>query len=380
MLAEPMSKISTKEPVSAELHASLFRLGLRKLRRHKVAVAGGWVLVIFYLAALFADFLAPYHFDNEERTLSYHPPTHIHIFDKEGKAHWPFLYKQSYEFDEFHRRIYVEDTSVRFPIKFFVRGDQHKVLWLFETDRHLFGSDNDARIYLIGADSRGRDLFTRILYGSRVSLSIGLVGVGITFVLGMLFGGISGYFGGKVDFIMMRVCEMFMMIPSFYLLLALRASFPPKLSSVQVYLLIVLIMSFIGWAGFARVVRGMVLSIRGREYVVAAQAIGRRTLPIISKHVLPNTLSYAIVSLTLSIPGYILGESALSLLGLGIQDPDASWGNLLSQAMNISELKFHPWILTPGVFIFLAVMAFNFLGDGLRDAFDPRSLAAMERR
>jgi len=379
-MTEPTAQQKKAEARPSELHASLFRMGLRKLRRHKVAVAGAWLLGIFYFCALFADFIAPYHFDSEVRPHSYHPPSRIHIFDSEGEVHLPFIYEQSYEFDEYHRRVYTEDTSKRHALRFFVRGDKHKVLWLFETDLHLFGTGGEGRFYLFGADHRGRDLLSRILYGARVSLSIGLVGVAITFVLGMLFGGVSGYFGGKADFIMMRICEMVMMIPGFYLLLALRAAFPPEMGSVQIYFCIVLILAFIGWAGFARVVRGMVLSIREREFVLAARASGMGTLAIICKHVLPNTLSYAIVSLTLSIPGYILGESALSFIGLGIQDPDASWGNLLSQAMNLSELKFHPWILLPGVFIFLAVMAFNFLGDGLRDAFDPRSLAALERR
>jgi peptide/nickel transport system permease protein len=231
-----------------------------------------------------------------------------------------------------------------------------------------------ARLYLLGADARGRDLLSRLLYGSRVSLTIGLVGVAITFVLGMLVGGISGYFGGRTDVVLMRACEMFMMIPGFYLMLALRSALPPEMSSVEVYVLLVAIMSFIGWAGFARVVRGMVLSIRNREYVLAAQASGASHLTIILRHVLPNTLSYAIVALTLSIPGYILGESALSLLGLGIQDPHASWGNLLKEAMDVAQIKFHPWILLPGLCIFVTVMAYNFLGDGLRDAFDPRGL------
>jgi peptide/nickel transport system permease protein len=236
----------------------------------------------------------------------------------------------------------------------------------------LFGVDEPAKIYLLGADYRGRDLFSRILYGSRVSLSIGFVGVAVSFSVGMLVGGISGFFGGRTDNLLMRLCEMVMMIPGFYLMLALRAAFPPDLSSVEVYLMIVLIMSFIGWAGLARVIRGMVLSIREKEFVTAAHASGQGSLRIIVRHILPNTLSYVIVAVTLSIPSYILGESALSLIGLGIQEPYASWGNLLSEAMNIAEIKFHPWILIPGLFIFVTVMSFNFLGDGLRDAFDPR--------
>jgi len=346
---------------------------LRKLRRHKPASAAAVVLVLLYLGMLFADFIAPYHYDNEQRQNSYNPPTRIHFRDEAGAFHLrPFVYHSAYKFGEVYARVYTEDTSRRFPIRFFFHGDEHRILGLFKTDIHLFGVDPPARIYFFGADSRGRDLFSRILYGSRVSLSIGLFGVAISFSIGMLVGGVAGYFGGKTDNLIMRLCEMVMMVPGFYLLLALRASFPPELSSVQVYLLIVFIMSFIGWAGLARVVRGMAISLKEREFVVAAKAAGVSNFGIIFKHILPNTLSYAIVSVTLSIPGYILGESALSLLGLGIQDPHASWGNLLSEAMSVAELKFHPWILIPGLFIFIAVMAFNFLGDGLRDAVDPR--------
>jgi peptide/nickel transport system permease protein len=352
---------------------SQFRLALRRLRRHHLAMIACVVLGILYLGAILADFIAPYSYDNERRTNSYNPPTAIHFFDQAKTFHLiPFVYNATYEFNQFYERVYKIDTTKQYPLKFFVRGDEYKLLGLFKTDRHLFGvEDPEYRIYLMGADSRGRDMFSRILYGSRVSLSIGLVGVLITFILGMLVGGISGYFGGKIDNVIMRLCEMVMMVPGFYLMLALRAAFPPELSSVAVYFLIVIIMSFIGWAGLARVIRGMVISLREREFVVAARAVGASNTSIIARHILPNTLSYAIIAVTLSIPGYILGESALSLLGLGIQDPQASWGNLLAAAMNIAEIKFHPWILIPGVFIFVAIMSFNFLGDGLRDAFDP---------
>ena len=248
-------------------------------------------------------------------------------------------------------------------------------LWGFiPTDRHLFGlsgNPSDAHLYLMGGDPVGRDLFSRIVYGSRVSLTIGFAGVAIVFVIGFLVGGISGYYGGKTDWALMRFAECFMLVPGFYLMLALRSAFPIKLSSIEVYFLIITIMSFVDWAGFARVVRGMALSICQRDFVTAAKALGASDLRIIVHHVLPQTFSYAVVSLTLSIPGYILGESALSLIGLGIQDPSASWGNLLGAAMNVSDIQYHPWILLPGVFIFLAVMAFNFIGDGLRDALDP---------
>jgi len=339
---------------------------IKQLKRHKFAVIGFWTLALFYFGAVAASFLAPYGMDDERRDHSYQPPTHIHFWDEAGKFHLrPFVYATSYEFDEFYKRQYTEDKSKRYPIQFLFKGEEKK--W------HLFGVAAPARLYLFGSDSRGRDLFSRILFGARISLSIGILGTFISFVIGMIVGGISGYCGGKVDTLLMRLCEMVMMIPGFYLMLVLRAAFPANLSSKEVYILLIVILSFIGWAGLSRVIRGMVLSIREKEFVLAAKAGGTKHLAIIIKHILPQTLSYSIVAVTLSIPGYILGESALSFLGLGIQDPDASWGNLLSDAMNIAEVQFHPWILLPGLFIFLTVMAFNFLGDGLRDVLDPQS-------
>lgn len=215
-------------------------------------------------------------------------------------------------------------------------------------------------------------MFSRILFGARVSLSIGLIGAAISFTIGLLVGGIAGYYGGKVDNILMRLCEMFMMVPGFYLLLALRAVVPADFNSIQVYFSIVVILSFIGWAGLARIIRGMCLSLREREFVLAARMMGLNDLQIIIKHILPHTVSYSIVAVMLSIPGYILAESGLSLIGLGIQDPYASWGNLLSEAMGILRIQFAPWILTPGVFILMTVMCFNVIGDALRDALDPK--------
>ncbi len=353
--------------------ATQTRIALRRLRRHRLAMWALGVLVALYAMCIFADFIAPYSMDDEQRDLSYCPVMKLNFRDEAGRFHLrPFVYRYSYTFDAYYNRVYVQDKSRTYPIRLFVKGAEHKLLGFIPMKTRLFGVDEPARIYLLGADYRGRGLFSRILYGSRVSLSIGLVGVAVSFSVGLLVGGISGFFGGRTDNVLMRVCEMVMMIPGFYLMLALRAAFPTDLSSVQIYLMIVLIMSFIGWAGLARVIRGMVLSIREKEFVTAARASGESALRIIVRHILPNTLSYVIVAVTLSIPGYILGESALSLIGLGIQEPYASWGNLLSEAMNIAEIKFHPWILIPGLFIFVAVMSFNFLGDGLRDAFDPR--------
>jgi len=354
------------------------RRALRKLRRLRLAMVGFWVLVALYAGAIFAPFVAPYHYDNDHRAHTFAPPN-VHLFDKDGRLTWPFVYAMSYEWAEYGGRTYVDDESQSFPIRLFAKSDNKKdgyrFLFLVPTNRHLFGVDAPARVYLLGADEQGRDLFSRIMFGARISLSIGFVGAAIVFVLGMLIGGASGYAGGQADNVIMRVCEMFMLAPAFYLMLALRAALPPELPSWQIYLLIVAILALISWAGFARVIRGMVLSISRQEYVLAARAVGARHGAIIVRHILPNTLSYAIVSVTVSIPGYILGETALSLIGLGIQEPHASWGNLLSAAMSIAEIKFHPWILIPGILIFVTVMAFNFLGDGLRDAFDPRSLA-----
>ena len=348
-----------------------FQSALAHFRKNRWAVLCSRTLMAFYLAAIFADFLSPYSYQNEDRNSSYAPPSRIHFLDENFKPVRPYLYGMALTFDEFHKRVYVVNKAEKYRLRFFVPGDEYKLLGLFPCRHHLFGADSPGRIYLFGADSRGRDLFSRILYGARISLSIGLIGVLISFVLGLLVGGISGYYGGVIDNIVMRLCEMIMMVPGFYLMLALRAAFPPNLTSLQIYFLIVVIFSFIGWASLARVIRGMSISLREREYVLAAKAIGLSDLAIIRRHILPHTVSYSIVAIMLSIPGYILGESALSLLGLGIQDPYASWGNLLSDAMGIVQIKFAPWILLPGLFIFLTVMCFNVIGDTLRDCLDP---------
>lgn len=329
-----------------------------------------YVLCVLYGFAIFADFLSPYSFKNENRKFSYAPPTPIH-FLHEGRLQWPFVYGQTLSLNDIHKRVYTTNTDERYSLQLFAKGDSYKFLGFIPCSRHLFGVKEPGRIYLMGADARGRDLFSRILYGSRISLSIGLIGVFISFTLGLLVGGIAGYYGGKIDNILMRICEMFMMVPGFYLLLALRAAVPDEFNSVQVYFSIIVILSFIGWASLARIIRGMCLSLKERDYVLAAKVLGISDIRIIVRHILPHTFSYSIFAIMLSIPGYILGESALSLIGLGIQDPYASWGNLLSDAMSIVRIKFAPWILWPSFFIFLTVLSFNIVGDALRDAFDP---------
>lgn len=257
-------------------------------------------------------------------------------------------------------------------VRFFPEGIPYRFLGLFTSRIHLFGSPTGG-YFPIGTDSQGRDMLSRLLYGSRVSLSVGLLGAFFTFVIGLLFGGIAGYFGGVTDTIMMRFSEVIMSFPAIYLLFTLRAVFPASMSSIQIYLIIVVILSLIGWAGLGRIIRGMVLSIRNEEYVLSAKTMGLSNLKIITRHILPNTLSFVIVNLTISIPAYILGESGLSVLGLGINEPQSSWGLMLSAARSFRVVMDFPWVLIPGFMIFLAIMAWNFFGDGIRDAVDPRS-------
>ncbi len=344
---------------------------LKYIKKNTLAYMSLYILVILYFLAIFADFISPYPYDIQHRDTPYHPPTQIHFFDKTGKFHIrPFVY--GYKLVDPVFKIYKVDKDKTYPIHFFIKGEKHYLLGFIPTDIHLFGVKGEGKIFLLGADHLGRDIFSRLLYGSRVSLSIGLVGVLLSFSLGSIIGGISGYFGGKVDNLLMRLSEIVMSFPGFYLMLALRAIFPITLSSVQVYFLIVVILSFIGWAGLARVIRGMVLSIREQDFVIAAKSYGASSFRIITKHIIPNTFSYLLIAATLSIPGYILGESALSLLGLGIQEPYASWGNMLSAARSITAISSYPWILAPGIAIFITILAFNLLGDALRDALDPK--------
>jgi len=347
---------------------------LQKLFEHPLAALGTTVLVVLYSVMLLAEFIAPYNYDNGNRDNSFVKPSRIHFVHNGSFSLRPFVYPYAYAFNAFYEREYREDTSKPYYLSLFAQGDKVKLWGIIPLSHHLFGvagNPHECRIYLMGGDAVGRDLFSRTIYGSRVSLTIGFFGVAITFLLGFFIGGFSGYYGGKFDWITMRFAECFMLVPSFFLMLALRSAFPIQLSSTEVYFLIIIILSLIGWAGFARVVRGMALSISKQDFVKAAKALGASDFRIIFRHVLPQTLSYATVSMTLSIPAYILGESALSLIGLGIQDPQTSWGNLLSVAMNVSDIQYHPWVLIPGVFIFITVMAFNFVGDGLRDALDP---------
>lgn len=357
----PQPRVATRTPM---------QLAWRQLRKHRIAIVGGIILIALYAMALFADFLAPYSLDFSDRTKFFHPPVLPRFVDVEGRLSRPFAYNTALV--DPGLRIFKPDTSKKYPVKFLVPGEPYRLLWLIPTRVHLFGVDEPARIFLMGTDNLGRDQFSRILYGSRVSLVVGLLVVAVTIPIGMVYGGIAGYYGGRADNIMMRLAEVIIAFPGFYLLLTLSAVLPTNVGCTTRFYLIVLILSFIGWAGFSRIIRGYVLSLKEREYVLAARALGLDDLRIIIRHLLPNTSSLVIVVVSLAIPSSILGESGLSFLGLGVREPCSSWGNLLSAGANLVNLSRSPWLLFPGLFIVLAVVAYNFLGDGLRDAFDPR--------
>lgn len=344
---------------------SPWRIFWRRLKRQRVALIGGVILVFLYLVALVAGFIAPYGYERQDREGFFHPPTALRFHGG--------LAVQNYESLTGASKYRAMPGAIT-PIHFFVKGETYNLLGFIPSHSHLFGTEDDKHpVYLLGTDQFGRDILSRLLYGSQISLSIGLIGIVIRFGLGMVMGGISGYFGGATDTIIMRLCELIMSIPALYLIMSLRATFPANLSSTRVYLLIVAILSFVGWASSARVIRGMALSLRERQFVLAARTLGMPNWEIVLKHILPGTFSYVIVAATLSVPYYILGEVVLSFLGVGIQEPDASWGIMLSAAQNPEYLTNYPWLLAPGVAIFITVLAFNFLGDGLRDAVDAKS-------
>jgi peptide/nickel transport system permease protein len=347
---------------------------LKPLCRDKVVLLAILVLAGLYGMVAFADFLAPYTKTQYQRELAKAPATPVYIMDQSGHLTWPYIfqYKRTFNPVSFSQTFQL-DTRQIFPVQWFVPCQPYRLLGVFPMRVKLFGVSSPGRISLLGNDLNGRDIFSRMLYGGRISLTIGFLSLFVVFPVGMIYGGIAGYAGGIVDNLMMRVAEIVMSIPSFFLLIGLAAILPPGLSSGERFALVTLILSFIGWAGLSRIIRGMVLSLKQQDYIEASQAIGMGGFSIIMRHILPQTTSYLLVAFTLSVPGYILAESGLSFLGLGIQQPDASWGNMLKEAQDISNIVERPLMLMPGLMIFLAVLAFNVVGDAVRDALDPKS-------
>lgn len=361
-------QISAKEKFYV---TSQWQLMWRKFKKHRLAMIGGTILVILYFGALLCEFFAPYLPRQRYRQHMYAPPQRVKFFDEEGFHLRPFVYELKGTRDPVTwKTTFVEDKSKKYPIYFFIRGDEYKLWNIFPTDIHLFGVENGA-VFLFGTDSLGRDLFSRNLYASRLSLSIGLIGVFISLILGCALGGISGYYSGKADVIIQRIIELLMCIPAIPLWMALSAALPPHWSVIKTYFSITIILSIVGWTGLARTVRGKFLELREEEFVIAAKIAGAGEIRTITRHLLPSFLSYVIVSATLAIPGMILGETALSFIGIGMRPPAVSWGVLLHDTQNVRSIMLHSWLLVPAVFVIIVVLAFNFLGDGLRDAADP---------
>lgn len=351
--------------------ASQWELMRRKFFRHKLALLGMVILAILYLTALFCEVIAPYAPDTYNTKDVHVPPQRIRIYDSNEGLMRPFVYGLKFEEDPITwRKTYSPDKEVIKPIKLFVRGDSYRFWGLFPTDLHLFGVD-EGKVYLFGTDRLGRDVFSRTLYGARVSMTVGLIGVAISFLLGVTLGGISGYYGGTADLVIQRLIEFLLAIPVIPLWMALAAAFPPAWTSIQVYFAITMILALKGWVRVARVVRGRLLQVREEDFIMAARTSALRERTIIAKHMIPSVMSYLIVQLTLAIPWMILSETSLSFLGLGIRPPAVSWGTLMQDAQNVRSVLIHPWLLIPGVMVIIAVLAFNFVGDGLRDAADP---------
>lgn len=348
-----------------------------KFRKHKMALISAVILIIMYLIAACCEFVAPYGPDDAFIRYKLAPPTTIHLIDSQGQLRAPFAYKikRTINMDTL-QNIYTEDTSVIYPIKLFVKSTPYKFWGLWESDIHLFGVEappEEQGLLLMGADRLGRDMFSRVVYGSRISLSIGLVGVFLSMTLGIVIGGISGYFGGAVDNFIQRTIEFVRSIPTIPLWMGLSAALPITWPVIYVYFGITIILSLVSWTGMARVVRGRFLAMREEDFVLAARLGGSSQGRIILVHMVPSFLSHIIASLTLSIPGMILSETGLSFIGLGLRPPAISWGVLLQEAQNVSAIALAPWVFWPAAAVILAVLCFNFLGDGLRDAADPYS-------
>ena len=355
-------------------YANPWKLIMWRFRRHRLAMISLVVLVLLYLGAVFAEFVSPYTATWRAEGLQMMPPSKIHIFH-EGSLHRPFIYALERTLDqETFKYVFTEDTSTPYPILFFTQGVEYKMWGQWPMSIHLFGTGEGAPpIMVFGSDELGRDIFSRTIYGSRISLSIGLFGVLISFAIGVMIGGISGYFGGTMDEVIQRLIDVIISIPLIPFWMALSAALPRTWSSTQTFMAITLILAAVTWTGLARVVRGKLLALREEDYALAAQVAGASKARIIFRHLMPGFTSHLIVSITLAIPVAILGETALSFLGLGIQPPAVSWGVLLKDAQDLVAVAQQPWRLIPAVFVIGTVLLFNFVGDGLRDAADPYS-------
>ena len=351
--------------------ASQWKLMALKFRRHRIAVVSAVVLALMYLAVIGVEFLAPYHQDTRNVQHIYVPPQPVHLFHK-GEFIGPFVYALDYKLDMTNlKRTFTENPEKPLKIRFFCRGDRYNWWGVVPGDLHLMCAPEGGPMFLLGSDRLGRDMLSRILYGMRISLTIGIVGVAVSIVLGMLLGGLAGYYGGWVDDIVQRVIEVIRSIPHLPLWLALAAILPVDWSPLLVYFGITIILGLIDWTGLARAVRSRLLSLREEDFCVAAQLMGASPKRIIFRHLMPSFMSHLIASATLAIPNMILGETALSFLGLGIRPPITSWGVLLNEAQNINVVVLYPWLMLPIVPVIIVVLAFNFMGDGLRDAADP---------
>lgn len=342
-----------------------------KFKRHKIAVSAAVILFASYFTIIFVEILAPYELHTRNTDFIYAPPQQLH-FIHDGELRRPFVYPFVYRINlETLKREYTEDISKPQPVRFFCQGDPYQFWGLFSSDFHVVCPPKEGTMFLVGTDRLGRDMLSRLMYGGRISLSVGLIGITISFLLGISIGGAAGYFGGWVDYIIQRVIETLRSLPELPLWMALSAALPVTWSPLYVFMGITVILGLLDWPGLARAVRSKLLSLREEDYVTAARLMGASPQRIISAHLLPNFMSHLIASASLSIPSMILGETALSFLGLGLRPPITSWGVLLAEAQNIEAVALYPWLMMPMLFVVITVLAFNFLGDGLRDAADP---------